>query len=57
VGGEVCAAVGEASARAGEDQLRADTVGRGCEQPLAVQRVQTGEGAEPAGPGRLDGGT
>jgi uncharacterized protein (DUF2336 family) len=56
VGGEVGAAVAEAAARAGEDQLRADAVRRRREQPLAVERVQPGERAEAARARRLDRG-
>ena len=55
VRGEVGAAVAQAPAGAREDQLRADAVGRGCEQALVVERVQAGERAEARRAGRLDG--
>jgi hypothetical protein len=56
VRGEVGAAVAEAATGAREYELRADTVGRRGEEPLAVQRVEAGERAEPARTGRLDRG-
>ena len=52
--GEVGAARAERAARAGEDQLRADAVGRGREQPPLVERMQAREAAEPGRAGRLD---
>jgi hypothetical protein len=51
VRGEVGAAGAEASALPRQDQLRPDPVGGGGEQALVVERVQAGEGAEPAGAG------
>ena len=53
--GEVGAAVAQAAARPREHQLRADTVGRGGEQALVVERVQAGEGAEAGRARRFDG--
>jgi len=44
---EVGAAVAQAAARAGEDQLGADAVGRSGEQLPVIECVQPGEGAEP----------
>jgi hypothetical protein len=57
VGGEVGATVAQAPAGPREDELRADTVGRRGEEPLAVQWVEAGERAEPACAGRLDRST
>jgi hypothetical protein len=54
VGGEIGPAVAQAPAGAGEDQLRADAVGRSREQSLAVQRMQPCERAEVRRSGRLD---
>jgi len=56
VRGEICTAVAQPAAASGEDQLRADTVGRRSEQPLAVERMQACEAAEAARSGRLDSG-
>jgi hypothetical protein len=52
---EVGAAVAQAAAGAGEDELRPDAVRRRREQPLVVERVQPGERAEPGRARRLDG--
>ena len=54
VRGEVGAAVAQPSARARDDQLRPDAVGRGGEQALGVERMQPGERAEARRAGRLD---
>jgi len=48
---EICAAVAQPAAAPGEDQLRADTVGRRRQKPLAVERMQACEAAEAARPG------
>ena len=55
VRGQVGAAVAQPPARAGEDELRADAVGRGGEEAALVERVQAREGAEARGARRLDG--
>jgi hypothetical protein len=52
---EIGAAVAQPPSGAGEDELRSDTVRRGCEQPLVVERVQPGERAEPGRARGLDG--
>jgi len=54
VRGEVGAAVVQPAARAGEDQLRPDAVGRRGEQSPVVQRVEAREGSEALRAGRLD---
>ena len=52
----VGAAGAQGAARASDDRLRPDRVGRGREQPPVVERVQAGEGAETARARRFDGG-
>ena len=54
VRGEVGAARAQPAALSCENELRPDAVGRRCEQPLAVERMKPGEGAEALCPGRLD---
>ena len=46
----VGAAVAEQAAGAGDHRLRADGVGRGGEEPMLVERVEGGEGAEALAP-------
>ena len=46
VRGEIGAAPAQPAGSPAEDELRADGVGRGREQPLVVDREQTGKGAE-----------
>ena len=55
VSGEVGAARAQRASLAGEHELRADAVGRGCEQSPVVQRVQPRERAEALRSGGLDG--
>ena len=45
---EVRAAAAERAALPREDQLRPDRVGRRCEEPRAVERMEAGERAEPS---------
>jgi hypothetical protein len=52
---EVGPAVAQPPAGTREDQLRADAVGRGGEQPLVIERVQSRKRAEARRAGRLDG--
>ena len=56
VRGHVGAAGAQRAASPRDDRLRPDRVGRGGEQAVLVERVEPGEGAEPARAGRLDGG-
>ena len=59
VGGEVDAAPAQQSGTAGENELRADTVRGGNQEPLLVECVQPGKGAQCADharrAGRVDG--
>jgi hypothetical protein len=53
---EIGSAVAQAPTDAGEDELRADTVGGRCKEALAVEWVQPGEGTEAGRSRRLDRG-
>src|SRR3954452_5244924 len=52
---EVGAAVAQATALARQDQLRADAVRRGRQQPAVIEGMHAGEGTEASRAGRLDG--